>query len=93
MCFKQGRILGGFGGLGPPGHQRGAKKKKGKGKERQRKKEKRGKEGNKERKKGKKRGQERKKDRKKVNQHDERGTMQFQAQASALGKKISGAPN
>ena len=29
----------------------------------------------------------------KVSQHDERGAMQFQAQAGAQGKKISGAPN
>ena len=29
----------------------------------------------------------------KENQHDERGAMQFQAQAGAQGKKTSGAPN
>ena len=41
---NQGRILGGFGGLGPPGHQSGAKKE-GKGEEKERKRdEKRGKE-------------------------------------------------
>ena len=30
---------------------------------------------------------------KKVSQHDERGAMQFQAQAGAQGMKTSGAPN
>ena len=82
----QGRILrGDFGGLGPPGHQRGAKKKKKKGRERKRegrKEEKGGKEGKKE-------GARKKKERK-LNQYDERGTMQFQVQAGAPGKKTSG---
>ena len=51
-------------------------------------------------KKGKRREKERKSERKrdkkekiKVSQHDERGAMQFQAQAGAQGKKTSGAPN
>ena len=34
-----------------------------------------------------------KKEKIKVSQHDERGAMQFQAQAGAQGKKTSGAPN
>ena len=34
-----------------------------------------------------------KKEKIKVGQHDERGAMQFQAQAGAQGKKTSGAPN
>ena len=86
-------------GLGPSGFTRGGKnekkkfflskrKKKGKenkrNRERERKKErKKRKRSEKERTNERKRGQERKK----VSQHDERGAMQFQAQAGAKGKK------
>ena len=34
-----------------------------------------------------------KKEKIKVSQHNERGAMQFQAQAGTQGKKTSGAPN
>ena len=92
---NQGRILGGLWGPWPPGVSKGApkrRKKERKGKREGRKEGKRGKEGNK-KKKGRKREQERKKTERKLNQYDERGAMQFQMQAGALGKKTSGAPN
>ena len=65
------------------------RKKKTKGKETKEKKG--GKEGKKPKEKMKERGG--KKEKIKVSQHDERGAMQFQAQAGAQGKKTSGAPN
>ena len=69
--------------------KRKKKRRRNRERERERKKEKRGKE-------GKRKKNERKRDKKekiKVSQHDERGAMQFQAQAGAQGKKTSGAPN
>ena len=87
----RGVSWGGFGGSGP-GVTKGAPKRKIKGKERkewERKKEKKrkrmGKEWEKER--------GGRKNKIKISQHDERGAMQFQAQAGALGMKSSGAPN
>ena len=88
----QGRILRGLWGPGPPGVTKGRQKKKEKrkGKERERGEKRRKKEIRK--KKGKKEEARKKKERK-LNQYDERGTMQFQVQAGAPGKKRSGAPN
>ena len=87
-----GAYLGGaLGAWAPRGHQRGAKKKKGKGKKERG--EKRGKKKGIRKKKGRKRAQERKKKERKLNQYDERGAMQFQVQAGAPWKKTSGAPN
>ena len=86
---------GGLWGPGPPGVTKEAPKRRKKGKERKREGRKEGKEEKKgiRKKKGRKREQERKKKERKLNQYDERGAMQFQMQAGALGKKTSGAPN
>ena len=92
--IKAGAYLGGLWGPGLPGSPKGAPKRKKKGKEKkqiERKKErKKRKRREKERKYERKRGQ---KEKIKVGQHDERGAMQFEAQAGAQGKKTSGAPN
>ena len=78
---------GGLWGPRPPGVTKGApKRRKGKGKKERKRKKKEEKKGKKERKKW---GQESKKDRKKVNQHDERGAMQY---LSTSEEMISGAP-
>ena len=84
--------MGGFLGRALRGHQRGRKKerKRNREKEIERKKENKRERREKERKNERKRG---KKDKIKVSQHDERGAMQFQAQAGTQGKKTSGAPN
>ena len=89
----RGVSWGGLWGPGPPGVTKGApkKKEKRKGKERERG-EKRKKEEKKgiRKKKGRKREQERKQKERKSNQYDERGAMQFQVQAGALGRKRQG---
>ena len=84
---KPGAYLGGaFGGPGPPGHQRGAKKikkkEKGKGKrererEKERERERRGKE----------RGDKKEK-RKKVNKHDESGAIQFSSTNMGYSSRV-----
>ena len=94
--LQSGAYLGGgFGGLGPPGSPKGRQKERKKKRERKRgEKRKKEEKREKERKKGRKREQERKKKKeRKLNQYDERGAVQFQVQAGAPGKKMSGAQN
>ena len=82
----RGVFWGGLWGPRPPGVTKGAPKRKKKGKGKKERREKRGKK----RKRREEREQERKKKERKLNQYDERGTMQFQVQARAPGKKTSG---
>ena len=88
--IKAGAYLGGFGGPGSPGSQKGRQKERKKERKRNGEREK-GRKKRKRRKKSRKnernRGQERKI---KVSEHDERGDMQFQAQAGLKGRRLQG---
>ena len=76
--------MGALGARGLRGHKRGRQKERKKERKRNRERERK----NKEEKKGKEIGG--KKEKIKVSQHEERGAMQFQAQAGLKGRKLQG---
>ena len=87
--IKAGAYLGGFGGPGSPGSQKGRQKERKKERKRNGERERK----KKEEKKEKSRKNERnrvKKEKIKVSEHDERGDMQFQAQAGLKGRRLQG---